>query len=72
MRDTSFLGFGYQPPTPEPIRVVAHQRKGRTATDQVRQWLQAHAGFHTIADISDGSGVPVPLVNSAVSNLYQR
>ena len=71
MRDTSFLGFGYQPPTPEPLPVVAQVRK-RSATDQVRGWLRAHPGFHTVVEISEATGVSVNLVNKAISNLYQR
>lgn len=72
MADTSFLGFGYQPSQVEPPRIVANVPKGQTATDKVRQWLQRHPGFHAIADISDATQVPTALVNSAISNLYQR
>lgn len=71
MKDTSFLGFGFEPSQVQPLRVVAQTQK-TSAQARIQAWLTAHPGFHAVRDISAATGIAVPLCNSAISNLCQQ
>jgi hypothetical protein len=71
MSERSFLGFlaPVSLPPMEPVHVRESNPLSSTAV--VKAFLEAHPGYHSAREIGQVTGIALPTVNSAVTNLIR-